>query len=268
MIARAAVVAISLFGCSTKPSPPPAPSPEPSRPVAADAAAPAPAAGPIPATSRVLITSISRSWDTIETELTLWRRDAPTAPWRTERKWPATLGRTGLAWGDGLHGTGTPSGRQGPVKREGDGKSPAGVFTLGASYGYAAAPPARAALKYTQVDPSWRCVDDPKSGSYNHVLDQDDVKKDWTSDEVMRRDDALYTWVIEVDHNPDARPGRGSCVFLHVWGGPHAATAGCTAMARDSIEALLADLDPAAAPVLVQLPAAEYAALAPSWRLP
>jgi hypothetical protein len=39
-------------------------------------------------------------------------------------------------------------------------------------------------------------------------------------------------------------------------------------MARPAIEALLVDLDPAAHPVLVQLTAAEYDALAGAWRLP
>ena len=51
----------------------------------------------------------------------------------------------------------------------------------------------------------------------------------------MRRDDALYTWVVEVRHNPAAIPGGGSCIFLHVWDGPADTTVGCTAMPEPTL---------------------------------
>jgi hypothetical protein len=50
-------------------------------------------------------------------------------------------------------------------------------------------------------------------------------------------------------------PGRGSCIFLHVWDGPGRPTAGCTAMDAAAMREVLAWLDPAARPALVQLPA-------------
>jgi len=46
------------------------------------------------------------------------------------------LGRSGLAWGRGLHSRqGIGGGRQ---KREGDGCAPAGIFAITALFGYAA----------------------------------------------------------------------------------------------------------------------------------
>lgn len=183
---------------------------------------------------------------------------------------PATVGRAGVAWGRGLHGDGAPAGRDGPVKREGDGRAPAGRFRILRAFGYDAAPPAGAALPYQAVDASWRCVDDPASAHYNDVLDQDGVAVDWSSAEVMRRDDELYRWVVELDHNAasGAAPvaGGGSCIFLHVWGGPDDVTAGCTAMPREDLEALIAWVRPGASYVL--LPRSEYAALSAAWRLP
>jgi L,D-peptidoglycan transpeptidase YkuD (ErfK/YbiS/YcfS/YnhG family) len=82
----------------------------------------------------------------------------------------------------------------------------------------------------------------------------------------MRDYGELYRWVVEVEHNPSAEPGAGSCIFLHVWGGEDSPTAGCTAMARGDLETLLAWLRPGA--VYVLLTRAERDALATAWGLP
>jgi hypothetical protein len=270
---KIALACAALAACSSAKQPEPEPAPAPP-PVVIDAAPPAidaaPAAtGPIPAASRLLLSSTSAGWKTTATDLVLWQRAAAGEPWAKVRGWRGSLGYTGLAWGAGLHGRGAPAGPDGPVKREGDGKSPAGVFALGDTFGYGAAPPARAATPYTQVDDQWYCVDDPASAHYNRIVDLRAVgAKDWNSAEEMRRADVQYTWVIDVAHNRDAVPEGGSCIFLHVWRRPGSETTGCTAMERTDIEALLADLDPARAPVLVQLPTAAYDALAAAWQLP
>ena len=94
------------------------------------------------------------------------------------------------------------------------------------------------------------------------------MRADWSSAEEMRRGDDLYTWVVEVAHNPTRTGGDGSCIFLHVWSGPASSTVGCTAMAEDRLAALLSSLSPTAAPAFVLLPRAEYDALAPAWKLP
>jgi D-alanyl-D-alanine dipeptidase len=125
-----------------------------------------------------------------------------------------------------------------------------------------------ARVSYAALDDSWVCVDDPRSSRYNRVFDAAGVMKDWSSAETMRRADELYRWVVVVDHNADATPGAGSCIFLHLWSGPEGGTAGCTAMDRPVMEELLAWLDPAARPVFVLLPEAELAALREGWALP
>jgi D-alanyl-D-alanine dipeptidase len=156
--------------------------------------------------------------------------------------------------------------RPGPVKREGDGRSPAGAFAMRGSYGYAKAPPPGTRLSYVPLDERWKCVDDPASKHYDRILDRTTVAPDWKSAEEMRRADELYAWVVDVAHNPAHAPGAGSCIFLHVWRGEGSATAGCTAMDERKLAALLATLDPSA--VFVLLPRAEYEALAPAWGLP
>ena len=246
------LVVLALVACSkSKPPPPPAPV------VAADAAA-----APLVASSQVL-TAIVPDWASTSAELRLWERER--GRWKlVNGPWPGVVGANGTAWGTGVHGTGSPAGRAGPVKREGDGKSPAGLFAIRSTYGYA--PSAKTDLPYQPVDESWKCIDDAKSAQYTKVLDARGVTKDWASAEEMRRGDDLYKWVIDIAHNPSATPGGGSCIFLHVWSGPKSATAGCTAMEEATLAQLIEQLDPKA--MFVLLPRAEYDALAPAWGLP
>ncbi len=221
----------------------------------------------LPAAATHLVTAIVADWDATDATLRLWSRRDPSAGWQpVGEPWPAVVGRAGTGWGAGLHGRGAPAGRPGTVKREGDGKSPAGVFVLRAAFGYASDAPSGTRTPYTRVTDTWRCIDDPTSSHYNVVLDERTTTKDWSSAEDMKRGDDLYAWVVEVAHNAQRTPGDGSCIFLHLWGGPGSTTSGCTAMAEDRLAWLLATLP--AESVLVLLPQAEYTALADRWGLP
>ena len=60
----------------------------------------------------------------------------------------------------------------------------------------------------------------------------------------------------------------GSCIFAHLWKSPDSATAGCTAMQAETMQALLGWLDPTQQAVFVLLPQAEYLRLQHDWRLP
>ncbi len=224
------------------------------------------AASPVPAESRQMVLSVSAGWDQTRAMLQPYERPSEDAPWTpVGAPIEGSLGRTGLAWGRGLH----PSGLPGPVKREGDGKSPAGVFDLRLVTGYAKAPPSGTRMPYREATATLRCVDDVGSAHYNRLADEAKAKKDWSSAEDMRRKDDLYRLVVWVGHN-DAPvvPGGGSCIFLHLRSGPEATTSGCTAFEPEPMERLLRWLDPAARPVLVQLPDAEYRARAAEWGLP
>src|SRR5437016_550418 len=82
------------------------------------------------ATARQLVVVRSADWQATSGELRRYQRRE--AGWsEVGDPAPVTLGRSGLAWGRGLHGA--PPGR--PIKREGDGRAPAGAFALTASFG-------------------------------------------------------------------------------------------------------------------------------------
>ena len=111
---------------------------------------------------------------------------------------------------------------------------------------------------------------------YNRIVDRSVAKAPGLdkSSEPMRLDlhtkgDQRYRQGFVIQHNVDgATPRGGSCIFAHLWGSPGQATAGCTAMAPETMQPLLAWLDRSRTPVFVLLPKAPYAAPKHDWNLP
>jgi D-alanyl-D-alanine dipeptidase len=208
-------------------------------------------------TSTQLIVVTTPDWDATKGTLT--------AHERRDGTWiaigdaiPVVVGRTGLAWGNGLP---LPRKHAGPIKKEGDGKAPAGLFALTSLFGYAPQP-ASAQMPYITATPSVECVDDVASPHYNTIVDTRDVAKTWASSENMLRDDQLYREGVVVAHNSNPPvSGNGSCIFLHLWSGPDSSTAGCTAMSGESLARLTQWLDADRHPLLLQLTEAEFQAL-------
>ena len=224
------------------------------------------AASPVPAETRQMVLSVSAGWDQARSILQPYERSSGDAPWTpVGAPIEGSLGRAGLAWGRGLHLPDLP----GPQKREGDGRSPAGVFDLRLVTGYARAAPGGTRMPYREATATLRCVDDARSSHYNRLADEAKATKDWSSADDMRRKDDLYRLVVWVGHNDaPVAPGGGSCIFLHLRGGPESTTSGCTAFEAEPMDRLLRWLDPTLRPVLVQLPDAEYRARAAEWGLP
>lgn len=207
-------------------------------------------------------------WDCIEGVLRGYERVNPDAPWeRVIDNISVVVGRNGMGWGIGLHPLPVP---EGPVKQEGDGRAPAGIFRLSSCFGYAAAGDVSwIKLPYRQATPRLLCIDDTQSTHYNRIVDATRLKADWQGHEKILRPDGLYRFGIVVDHNIDPPiTGKGSCIFMHIWKGPLQGTAGCTAMAPHHLKKLLLWLNPVAMPVLIQVPDAEYDRLQVLWRLP
>lgn len=221
--------------------------------------------------ARQLVVVVSDGWDAPQGRLHRLERTGETAAWREVDAFEVSLGRNGSAWGAGLHPPADQGG--GPLKREGDGRSPAGVFAVGTAFGYADA--AGSGLPYAQMQASDWCMDVADSPLYNRIVDAREVGQAAVagSTEPMRLDlhrdgDPRYRLGFVIGHNPDNVPQGGSCIFAHLWRTPGEATAGCTAMADADMEALLAWLDPDRSPRFVLLPAGEYRRLASAWRLP
>ncbi len=233
--------------------------------MAADASAPAASSW---RDARQLVLVVTDGWDA--TTGTLQRFELRDGRWQAVAPAaPIAVGRNGAAWGLGLH----PAQAQGPQKQEGDGRAPAGVFTLGEAFGYAAK--ADTAMPYRAMQATSYCIDVPDSPLYNRIIDTrtEGEAAAKGSTEPMRLDlhnqgDIRYREGLVIGHNPKATPRAGSCIFAHLWRTPGEPTAGCTAMASETMESVLAWLRPDARPVFVLLPRAEYARLTHEWQLP
>ncbi len=227
-----------------------------------------PAAEAPAAQSRQLLLVTAEGWDSTRGELRRFERDAAGAPWRLVGG-PVfvNLGRGGLGWGLGLHGGALGPG---PEKREGDGRAPAGLFAMGEGFAYDPAEAGATGVPVLRADADLFCVDDGASRFYNRFARRSEVAApDWTSAEDMLRKDGQYRLGAFVRHNTDpVTPGRGSCIFVHIWLGRGVASSGCTNMDAPDMLALLRWLDAAKSPVLAQLPQAEYARLRAAWGLP
>lgn len=218
--------------------------------------------------SRQMVVVTTDGWNADHGVLRTYVRDG--ASWKEEGKAAdVTLGKNGSAWGIGLG----PAQKDGPQKHEGDNRSPAGVFQIGETFGYAASH--ATAMPYVGLKASDYCMDVDGSLYYNKLVDTDKLGAAAAkgSSEPMRRDlhldgDGLYRLGFVIEHNPEGKRGGGSCIFAHLWRSPTSTTAGCTAMTDSTMERLLAWLDPKKKPVFVLLPKAEYVRLRTAWHLP
>ena len=221
--------------------------------------------------STQLLVVTTSDWNAVQGKLQRYERANAHGHWKAVGgPINVVVGKTGVAWGLGLR---SARGMSVPIKKEGDGKAPAGMFRLSTTFGYAADRPAGWKMPYIPVTPSVECVDDAQSKYYNRIVDRGTVTPDWNSSEHMLLGDDRYRWGIVVDHNAASKsqtavPGRGSCIFLHIWLNPETSTVGCTATAQEHLETLLAWLDPARRPLLVQIPEAQYKSLKKQWKLP
>lgn len=218
--------------------------------------------------SRQLVLITTKNWDAVPGVLRRFERKNSEESWReVGSSVEIVVGRTGLAWGRGLHTTNPV----GPQKVEGDGKSPAGIFELSSAFGFAPAEKMKSLkLPYLHVTDAIECVDDAKSLRYNSIVDHTHIiNPDWNSSEKMWEYTEQYPLGVVVDHNVHPRiAGKGSCIFIHIWKGDGSGTAGCTAMKNDEMEKFIHWLDASMKPILVQLPETEFQKLQTEWRLP
>lgn len=155
--------------------------------------------------------------------------------WRTAfPPLPALIGRNGFA----------PPGK----KKEGDVRTPSGVFALKRAFGYAAAVDTR--LSYRQAGDNDIWVDDSNSPDYNRWGRKGETSA--TSFEQMKMNDDRYKYGIVIEYNTSpVIKGAGSAIFIHVRLGENLSTMGCVALAESDILRVLGWLEPKAKPLAI-----------------
>jgi len=139
---------------------------------------------------------------------------------------PVVLGRTGIR----------------ANKREGDGATPRGRFRLRQLWWRPdRGPKPSTGLPAIRIDRALAWCEDAGDRRYNHPFRRSAEEPG----DRLWRDDHLYDYIIEIDHNTRPRvAGRGSAVFLHVARPDRSPTAGCIALAAHDLRRLLARLGP------------------------
>ena len=155
------------------------------------------------------------------------------------------------AAGDPRRGWLTSDGRTVPValgrggiianKREGDGGTPKGIFRPRQLWWRADRHPRpRTLLPARAIRPDDGWCEDPLDRHYNQPIR---LEGDRGGDR-LQRDDHLYDFIVEIDHNTSPRiAGRGSAVFLHLARRDFSPTAGCVSMTKSAMLRLLERLD-------------------------
>ena len=127
-------------------------------------------------------------------------------------------------------------------KREGDGGTPRGIFRPRQVWWRAdrhARPCTFLPVRAIRPEDAW--CEDPGDCHYNQPVR---LERDRGGDR-LKRDDQLYDFIVEIDHNTHPRiAGRGSAVFLHLARANFGPTAGCVSMTKSAMLRLLRRLGP------------------------
>lgn len=144
-------------------------------------------------------------------------------------------------------------------KVEGDSKTPSGLFYLGETFGYHLL----SLSKISNIRMDYRYI---TNSDFDKFIDDSNTPENnynsWvvgptkaSSYEKMYRDDGLYEYgaVINYNMNPSTL-GRGSAIFMHIWGSGKTYTAGCVALQIEDLIGILNWLDKAKQPQILIMP--------------
>ncbi len=223
----------------------------------------------LPSNCKQVLVGVADSWNSSYVKLTLYEKKF--GNWKAVSKtWSGRLGKSGLAWGRGLH----PVPQGAATKKEGDRRAPAGVFDMAVgAWGYAAPGTYshKRALPYRQITTRDLWFEDVNSPYYNNWMRLNHEPRTESERKAqMKQNDYAHSLKLFIAHNfRPAVPGQGSSIFFHIWrNGGGSPTAGCTTMDKKNLEYLISEVDPGKTPLYVLLPKAEYAQYRATWKLP
>ncbi|STY29267.1 Uncharacterized protein conserved in bacteria [Legionella wadsworthii] len=135
---------------------------------------------------------------------------------------PSVVGESGIA----------PVGE----KKEGDMRTPAGLYPLGDAFG---TKPLALKMDFKYITPEDKYIDDIAHSEYNTWVKGKTSAKNYES---MFIDVYKMGIIVNYNMNP-VIPGAGSAIFIHLWRSYHTGTYGCIALKEAHLAKLLHWLD-------------------------
>lgn len=138
----------------------------------------------------------------------------------------ASIGKSGFARPD--------------YKKEGDNKTPSGLFALGQLFSYESSVKTTLPFIQSTIEDKW--IDDPASADYNTYVRGNTRAKSFEH-LLLKSIDYKYCMVIEYNTQPVVK-GKGSAIFFHLADAVFTPTAGCVAIHEKDMLRILEWLKP------------------------
>ncbi len=136
--------------------------------------------------------------------------------------------------------------------KEGDAKTPTGVFHFNRAFGIADDP--GCAIPYVKVDDNTYWSGDPREGfHYNELVnikDLPDLDLESGDSEHIIEFPYHYQYCLNISYNEEGTPGLGSAIFLHCYGPAKPFTGGCVAIPEDHMKYVMQHVDDKTAVVI------------------
>ncbi len=157
-----------------------------------------------------------------------------TGNWRQIMTTPGFIGKNGL----------------GKVK-EGDNKTPVGIFEIDAAFGIA--PDPGCAIPYKQVDENFYWSGD-WNYKYNQMVDaRENPNFDKASSEHLIYYSSEYVYCLNIGYNKECTPGKGSALFIHCFGDRKTWTGGCVSLPEEKMKLVMKTIRPGCVVVIDSL---------------
>ena len=134
-------------------------------------------------------------------------------------------------------------------EKEGDSKTPTGIYSLGSAFGYENDLDTK--YPFLEITYMHNWIDDVNSKYYNQLVNYiDGNKKVFDSSEQLITFD-VYKYGVFINYNLENEKGLGSAIFLHIYRSVDSPTGGCVALDEENLKYIIENLDKSKNPLIV-----------------